>query len=306
MITMLYRDLLKNCEICPHRCKVNRLEGQTGKCRLDARLKVHTHQLHFGEEPPISGTKGSGAIFFSYCNLRCVYCQNYQFSQMGEGEYVNTEELARMMLDLQTQGAHNINLVTPTPQAVGIVEALALAKKEGLTIPIVYNTSSYEQVEILRELAGIVDIYLADLRYGRDEMGKKYSAAPDYFSIAKEAVKEMYRQVGLLKVDPEGVAQKGLLIRHLVLPGDISGSEEVFRFLASEIDKDVAVGLMSQYFPFYQAAQMEEISRRITKDEYALSQELMERYGLTCGWIQSDHGLLELAGPYLKKKQGIK
>lgn len=262
---------------------------------------MHTAQLHFGEEPPISGAKGSGTIFFSYCNLSCVYCQNYQFSQEGQGGFVTAGQLARMMLDLQAQGAHNINLVTPTPQVAGIVEAINIAAKEGLALPICYNTSSYETKETLRELAGIVDIYLADLRYGSDAMGKKYSLAEDYFSIAKEALREMFRQVGLLKADSRGIAQKGLIVRHLVLPAGISGSEAVFKFLSSEISPDVAVSLMSQYYPFYKAKKIKELSRRITKQEYQASRDLMERYGLHTGWIQPDYGLLKLAGPYLKE-----
>lgn len=300
---MLTAELLKSCELCPHRCRVNRLEGTVGRCRLDGRLKVHTAQLHFGEEPPISGTRGSGTIFFSYCNLRCVYCQNYQFSQLGEGQVISAEELAGMMLSLQSRGAHNINLVTPTPQVVGIAEAIGLAKKQGLRLPICYNTSSYERVEILQELEGLVEIYLADLRYGSDEMGRKYSAAEDYFTVATQAVKEMYRQVGLLKVDREGLAKKGLIIRHLVLPLEASGSEAVFKFLSTEISRKVSISLMSQYFPFYQAERIEELSRRITREEYQASQNLMAKYGLYQGWIQPDYGLLELAGPYLKKQR---
>ncbi|MFH1245220.1 MAG: radical SAM protein [Candidatus Omnitrophota bacterium] len=296
---MLTNDLLKNCQICPHRCRVNRLESNAGRCRLDQRLKVHTAQLHFGEEPPISGTRGSGTIFFSYCNLSCVYCQNYQFSQEGAGRFVTAEELARMMLDLQAEGAHNINLVTPTPQVVGVVEAINIAREKGLALPICYNTSSYEKTETLRELAGIVDIYLADLRYGSDAIGQKYSLVNDYFTIAKQAVQEMYRQVGLLKTDSADIAQKGLIIRHLILPQDISGSEAVFKFLSSEISKEVAVSLMSQYFPFYKAKEIKKLSRRITKQEYQSAQDLMEQYGLHTGWIQPDYGLLKLAGPYL-------
>ena len=246
----IFSKHLSNCELCPHKCKVNRLNGELGICGAKAAVRIHSYQLHFGEEPAISGNNGSGTIFFSYCSGRCIYCQNWRFSQAGEGRDLYEKELSRLMLDLQNMGAHNINLVTPAHFLPQIIQAVCMAAESGLNIPIVYNTSGYERVEILKLLEGIVDIYLPDLRYFNDDFGLKFSGFPEYGRINREAIKEMYRQVGNLEID-NGIAKKGLLIRHLILPKNISDIDKVLQFIAAEISQDSFVSLMSQYHPFY-------------------------------------------------------
>jgi len=272
------KEMLISCRVCPHRCEVNRLENELGYCRTGRFAIVSSYFPHHGEEFPIRGLRGSGTIFFSYCNMRCVYCQNYEVSHLGEGKVVSPEELARMMLELQDLGVHNINLVSPSHVVPQILEALYIAVEGGLRIPIVYNTSSFDSLESLRLLDGIVDIYLADLKYLSREFGRKYSKVKDYPSHAKEAIREMYRQVGNLKVDERGVGVRGLLVRHLVLPNDISTTKEVMDFLKS-LDPKLAVNVMDQYFPFYEAKFYPELSRRITKEE--LRRALEEASGLT-------------------------
>jgi putative pyruvate formate lyase activating enzyme len=241
---------------------------------------------HHGEEPPLSGTKGSGTIFFTNCNLRCVYCQNYPISQLGNGAERTLGELACQMVWLQEQGCHNLNLVTPTHFMPQILKALGIAKERGFNLPIVYNTSGYESIEALQLLDGIVNIYLPDMRYADDAAALKYSSAPHYPEINRAAIKEMFRQVGNLVLDENGVAQRGLIIRHLVLPVGLSGTDGVMKFLAEEISKDVYISLMSQYFPAYRAQEFEEIDRRITPEEYDEAYEIMQKYGLENGWVQ--------------------
>lgn len=272
------KEMLISCRVCPHRCEVNRLENELGYCRTGRFAIVSSYFPHHGEEFPIRGLRGSGTIFFSYCNMRCVYCQNYEVSHLGEGKVVSPEELARMMLELQDLGVHNINLVSPSHVVPQILEALYIAVEGGLRIPIVYNTSSFDSLESLRLLDGIVDIYLADLKYLSREFGRKYSKVKDYPSHAKEAIREMYRQVGNLKVDERGIGVRGLLVRHLVLPNDISTTKEVMDFLKS-LDPKLAVNIMDQYFPFYEAKFYPGLSRRITKEE--LRRALEEASGLT-------------------------
>ncbi len=259
--------MLKECEVCPHKCKVNRVGNEKGYCKLGRYAVVSDYFPHFGEEFPIRGYRGSGTIFFSYCNMRCVYCQNYEVSQLGAGKLMKPEDLASAMLELQDYGCHNINLVSPSHVVPQILEALLLAIEKGLRIPLVYNTSSYDSIETLKLLDGIVDIYLADLKYLNPVYGRKYSKVRDYPSVAKEAIKEMYRQVGNLQVDSRGIAVRGLLVRHLVLPNDISTTKEVIEFLRS-IDENLAVNVMRQYFPYYKASDYPELSRRITEEEY--------------------------------------
>ena len=267
------KERLSRCAVCPHRCGVERLKGRVGFCKTPYLVRVASAFLHRGEERPIRGVRGSGTIFFSHCNMRCVYCQNYDISQLGEGVDITPEVLANVMLRLQEEGAHNINLVTPSHVVPQIVEALYYAVERGLNIPIVYNTSSYDDLETLKLLDGIVDIYLADLKYLDEEIARKYSGVKNYPKVAKEAVAEMYRQVGNLQTDGEGVAYRGLLVRHLVLPNDLSTSFKVVDYLAS-LGKGLAVNIMGQYFPFYRAHEYPELARPV----YPWEVERVKRY----------------------------
>ncbi len=272
-------SMLGECRVCPHECGVDRKSDERkGYCRVGRYAVVSDYFPHLGEEFPIRGYRGSGTIFFSYCNMRCVYCQNYEISHYGYGRVVKPEELAEMMLELQDYGCHNINLVTPSHVVPQILEALLIAVERGLRIPIVYNTSSYDSLETLKLLEGIVDIYLADLKYLREDYARKYSRVKNYPEVAKKALKEMYRQVGNLKVDDRGIAVRGLLVRHLVLPNDLSTTKEVMEFLRS-IDRRLAVNVMSQYFPHHKAWEYADLSRRITPQEY--ERALKEAQGLT-------------------------
>lgn len=248
---------------------------------------VSSYNLHHGEEPPISGQRGSGTIFFTNCNMRCVYCQNYPISQLGHGREVSIEELAAIMLYLQKRGAHNINLVTPSHFVAQILGALAIASASGLSIPIVYNTSSYDSAEALRSLDGAIDVYLADFRYWDGSAAKKYSAAPDYPQVARRAIAEMHRQVGDLELDEQGVARRGLIVRHLVLPGQIAGTAHVMRYLFENISRKLHVSLMDQYFPAHKAENFQEINRKITVDEYSEALFEAETAGVENGWLQS-------------------
>jgi len=279
--------LLDDCTVCPRDCHVDRNAGNTkGICGVDSRLKVSSANLHFGEEPPISGSRGSGTIFLSGCNLKCVYCQNYPISQGRHGDYVTIDRAAFMMLDLGRRGAHNINFVTPSHYVPQLMAAMLVAYKQGLTLPIVWNSSGYDKVETLRLLDGVVEIYMPDMRYREGENARCYSAATDYPEINRAAIKEMYRQVGDLVLDDDGVAVRGLLVRHLVLPENISGSKEIFEFLANEISPDTFVSLMSQYFPAHKALSIDKLSRRILKSEYQEALEAFEAAGLGNGWAQ--------------------
>jgi putative pyruvate formate lyase activating enzyme len=279
--------LLESCRVCPRECGVNRLKNdKLGFCRSGLDLIISSVSPHHGEEPPLSGAKGSGTVFFTNCNLRCVYCQNYPISQLGNGEERTAGELACQMLWLQEQGCHNLNLVTPTHFVPQILKALGIAMQRGFNLPIVYNTSGYESMETLRLLDGIVDIYLPDMRYSDDAAAMKYSIAPDYPQLNRAAIKEMYRQVGNLVLDEQGVARQGLIVRHLVLPGNIAGTEAVMKFFAEEISKDVSISLMSQYFPAYRAREFKEINRRITTEEYEKASQIMQKYDLENGWMQ--------------------
>jgi putative pyruvate formate lyase activating enzyme len=279
--------LLEACRVCPRQCGVNRLKNdKLGFCRSGLNPVVASASAHHGEEPPLSGTRGSGTIFLANCNMKCVYCQNYPISQLGNGVEKTPAELACQMLWLQEQGCHNLNLVTPTHFMPQILKAWGLARERGFTLPLVYNTSGYDTVDALRLLDGIVDIYLPDMRYSDDRVAMLYSIAPQYVEVNRAAVKEMYQQVGNLELDEHGIAKRGLIVRHLVLPGGLSGTEEVMRFLAQEISKDVYISLMSQYFPAYKVNEFKELSRRTTPDEYEEACGIMEKYGLENGWMQ--------------------
>lgn len=275
-------DMLNECKLCPRGCGVNRNRGEKGYCRSDKNLVVSGVQPHFGEEDVLVGTHGSGTIFFTNCNLGCVYCQNYDISHLGYGQRMTEEELAIHMLNLQKSSCHNINFVTPTHYTPQIVKALRIAIEKGLQIPIVYNCGGYEAKSTIELLDGIVDIYMPDIKYGNVESGERYSNAPDYFTVCKEAVKEMHRQVGDLKVD--GVAWQGLLIRHLVLPNGLAGSAEVLKFIATEISTESYVNIMLQYRPTYKAYEYKELNRGINMSEYRDVIDIASKLGLHRGF----------------------
>jgi putative pyruvate formate lyase activating enzyme len=287
-INKLYK-ILEKCELCPRKCHANRLEDQKGICRSGLKMKISSSFPHFGEEDVLVGSNGSGTIFLSNCSLRCIYCQNYEISHLGEGEERSEEEVAEMMISLQRRGCHNINLVTPTHYAPQLVKSISIAAKRGLHLPIVWNCGGYENVEVVKLLDGIVDIYMPDIKYGDNEGARKYSFPPvlDYWDRCREAIKEMHRQVGELKVDEKGLAFKELLIRHLVLPNNITKTENVLNFIAKEISPDSYVNVMSQY---YKAGEVDlhpekypELDRRITLEEYERAIKLALKLGLTRG-----------------------
>jgi len=271
-------DRLKSCDLCPHKCKVNRLNNEIGFCGADSNLRVSSVQLHFGEEPELVGRGGSGTIFFSYCNLGCIYCQNHSISITGDGHDISIRKLAESMLDLQLEGAENINFVTPTHYIVQIVEALCIAVELGLELPLVYNCGGYESVEILKLVSGIFDIYMPDIKYSDLTVSEKYSKTGDYFEVACSAAKEMQSQVGDLVVEG-GIAKKGLLIRHLVLPNGLAGSKAVLDFIYNQISKKAYINIMDQYQPCYKAYESKDISRRITLTEYRSVVEYATKLG---------------------------
>ncbi|MBN1160759.1 MAG: radical SAM protein [Dehalococcoidales bacterium] len=281
---------LAACDICPRECRANRLKGKAGKCNSGLLPIVSSYCAHHGEEPALSGNRGSGTIFFGNCNMRCVYCQNYQISQSPElqkNNEVSTRVLAERMLYLQDGlHCHNINLVTPSHLVPQIVRALVEAVPMGLRLPLVYNTSSYDSVNTLKELDGIIGIYLADIRYASNELGRKYSRVRNYADHARAAIIEMQRQVGDLIVDENGVAQKGLIIRHLILPNNIAGSESSLRWLVEEVSPHVAVSIMSQYYPTHRAYKYKELDRKILPQEYREVVTLVEKLGVENGWLQ--------------------
>jgi putative pyruvate formate lyase activating enzyme len=272
--------LLNPCRVCPRECGVNRLADERGKCRAGRRMKVASYHQHFGEEPPLVGRFGSGTIFLTHCNLTCVFCQNYDISQEGLGQARTPEEVGHMMLDLQDRGCHNINFVTPTPWVPQIVEALASDPAAGLRIPIVYNTGGYDSVEVLRMLTGIVDIYMPDLKYGNNAAGDRYSGVPDYWDRARAALAEMQRQVGDLEV-AGGVARRGLLVRHLILPNDAAETRSCLEFIAREVSPRATVNLMDQYHPAGRTAAYPAINRPLTAVEYRQSLQCFRDFGLT-------------------------
>ena len=278
-------SLLRSCRLCPRNCGVNRLKGQVGFCKAGLAPMVSSFHTHFGEEPPISGVRGSGTIFFTHCSLKCIFCQNYPISHLAKGKEVGIEKLAGMMLGLQIKGCHNINFVTPTHYMPQILKAVFLAKEKGLNLPLVYNCGGYESLEALEILDGIIDIYMPDMKYSSDTVAKKYSSAPDYFEASKKAVKEMHAQVGDLRLE-KGIAGKGLLIRHLVLPDDLAGSEAIFDFIVKEISPHTYVNIMAQYYSCHLAYRFPEISRRITHREYVDALKLAKHKGLSRGFRQ--------------------
>ena len=277
---------LKQCKICPHNCNVNRLNGKIGRCKCADKIKIALASVHNYEEPCISGINGSGTIFFSNCNMNCIYCQNYEISQLGKGKEISIKELADIFINQQEKGVNNINLVTPTMYAFQIIEAIKLAKKNGLIIPIIYNTNGYEKIETLKALQGYIDVYLPDLKYYSNKLSIKYSKVNNYFSVATEAIKEMYRQVGTPKFNEDGIIQRGIIIRHLVLPNHIQNSKNILKWIKENMPQDVYVSIMSQYFPTYKAKEDELLNRKLTKKEYKEIEKFLYTLDLKNGYIQ--------------------
>ncbi len=271
------------CRLCPHRCGVRRRDGERGKCRLGTEILVAGASAHFGEEAPLVGQGGSGTIFFASCNMACVFCQNYEISHFPRGDALTAPQLSAVMLRLQRLGCHNINVVTPTHVVHAIVRALAIAAQAGLRIPLVYNCGGYESVETLRLLEGVIDIYMPDIKYSSNEEALRYSGVPDYWERTKEAVREMHRQVGDLQIDARGRARRGLLVRHLVMPGNLAGTAQVVQFIATEISRDTYLNVMDQYHPCFKAYRLPELSRPVTRSEYLQSVTEARRAGLSRG-----------------------
>ncbi len=273
-------EIIKNCTLCPRNCKVDRTKGQKGFCKVLDKPFVSSWGPHFGEERPLVGRYGSGTIFFGFCNLGCVYCQNWTISHLGDGEEISYDELASVMIYLQNLGCHNINLVTPTHQVPQIIKAIYIARENGMRVPIVYNSGGYEALETLKILDGIIDIYMPDFKYVDDKLAEKYSKVKNYAFHAKQAIKEMHRQVGDLIINEEGIALRGLLVRHLVLPNNIAGTEEVVKFIAEEISKNTYINIMDQYRPCWHADEYPELNRRITNKEFNDAINISLKYGL--------------------------
>lgn len=274
------QEHLTHCDLCGWECGVNRLEGKLGVCKTGEIAYISSFGPHHGEEDPLRGWRGSGTIFFAGCNLRCQYCQNYEISQLYQGYAVTPAQLAEIMLHLQAMGCHNLNFVSPSHVIVPILKALALACAKGLRIPLVYNTGGYDSLTALKLLDGIIDIYMPDMKYSNANLARKYSRIPNYPKINQQAVKEMHRQVGDLVLDENGIAQRGLLIRHLVLPNNIAGSEQILTFIAQEISPNTYLNIMDQYRPLYHAHQYPELNRRITRQEFQEVVELARSLGL--------------------------
>ncbi|MBT9130688.1 MAG: hypothetical protein DDT40_00322 [candidate division WS2 bacterium] len=288
-------NILQDCVLCSRKCHINRIKGERGYCQAGRELEISSFGPHFGEEEPLVGSQslvisylgrvkpvgGSGTIFLTHCSLRCSYCQNYVISHLGEGKTVSPEKFAQIMLELQNAGCYNINLVTPTHYIPQLIKSLKIAEKIGLNLPVVYNCGGYEEVTTIKLLDGLIDIYMPDIKYSSQESAQKYSDAPDYFERCKEAVKEMHRQVGDLKLNDKGIAFQGLLIRHLVLPENLAGSFEVLKFIASEISINSYVNIMDQYRPMFRASQYREINRLPTRQEIGSVMELAKNLGLT-------------------------
>lgn len=278
-VELLYKKLL-SCDICPRKCKVNRMDGEKGYCKIGVKTMVSSFGPHFGEESPLVGHSGSGTIFFTYCNLGCLFCQNYDISHLGYGEEVDEKKLALIMLKLKKMGCHNINFVTPTHVIPQILKALSFAIEGGLDLPLVYNTGGYDSVETLRVLKGVFDIYMPDFKYFDPEVSKKYSNAEDYPLVVKEALKEMHTQVGDLVIDEKGIAKRGLLIRHLVLPENLAGTKDAMRFISEELSPNSYVNVMEQYRPEFKAKNFPFLNRRITKDEFLYAIKMAKDAGL--------------------------
>ena len=279
-------EKLISCTLCPHNCKVNRLNGNIGRCRCDDKLKIALASLHYFEEPCISGKNGSGTVFFTNCNLQCKYCQNYEISQQGKGKEISVKELADIFLKQQENGANNINLVTPTSYVYQIIEALDIAKEKGLKLPIIYNTNGYENIKTINLLKGYIDVYLPDLKYYSKELAKKYSGIDNYFEIATKAIKKMYEQVGAPIFNEDGIITKGVIIRHLVLPNHILNSKHILKWIKENMENDIYVSVMAQYFPTYKAKEDNLLNRKLTKKEYKEIEKYLYSLDLENGYIQ--------------------
>lgn len=295
-------DRAASCSLCPRTCRVNRLRGERGICGAGDRLTICKSLPHFGEEPVLTGTHGSGTIFFTYCNLSCTFCQNYQISQEHLGSPMDPPELAAIMLRLQEQGCHNINLVSPTHFLPQIVKAVKVAAAQGLILPLVYNTNGYERVDVLRSLQGIIDIYLPDAKYGDDRAAQEFSHAPRYTYYNSAALGEMFRQVGVLRTDDRNIAERGLIIRHLVLPRNVAGTAQVLKMIQQRLGNTPHVSLMGQYFPAHKAPGRAELNRKITREEYQQCCSLLEQYGFENGWIQEPDDVQERFLPDFTQK----
>lgn len=274
------KSMLQNCVLCPHQCEVDRTAGERGYCRTLDNAIVSGADAHFGEERELVGRYGSGTIFFSHCNMTCVFCQNYEISYCGEGEEMTPEDLSKIMLQLQENRCHNINLVSPGHIVPQIVEAIYLAAGQGLNIPIIYNTNGYDLTDTLKLLEGIIDIYMPDIKFGDDIVAQKYLGVKQYYTIAKNAVKEMYRQVGNLASGANDIAYQGLLIRHLVMPENLAATDIIMRFIAEELSPDTYVNIMAQYFPTHKAHEYKELKRRITQPEFEAAIAMAQEAGL--------------------------
>lgn len=277
-------ELLKDCRLCPRQCRVNRLQGERGFCRAGSELMISSAFPHFGEEAPLVGTGGSGTIFLTHCNLRCIFCQNHDISHLGQGEAVTSQQMAAYMVALQQRGCHNINFVTPTHYVPQIISALPYAIDRGLRIPLVYNCGSYESLEVIELLDGIIDIYMPDVKWADSRVAAKYAQAPDYPAVVKEVLKAMHRQVGDLHISKEGLAERGLLIRHLVMPEGLAGTRELMHYMAAELSPHSYVNIMSQYRPEYRAGEFPELNRRITHAEYREAINAAREEGLYRGF----------------------
>ena len=282
----LLNDILKECKLCPRQCSINRLKGELGFCRAGEKLMVSSVFPHFGEEPPLVGNKGSGTIFLAHCNLRCIFCQNYDISHQGRGETVSSEQLALYMYALQEKGCHNINFVTPTHYLPQIIASLPHAIDLGLNLPLVYNCGGYEALEVIQLLGGIIDIYMPDVKFADRKVAKKYAQAPDYPEVVRKVLKEMHRQVGDLQISRDGVAKRGLLIRHLVMPNGLAGTQDLMHFIATDISPHSYVNLMNQYRPEYKAFDYPELSRVIIYQEYREAIDSARNEGLYRGFPQ--------------------
>jgi len=294
--------LAESCSLCPWSCTVDRLSGERGICRAGSMPVVSKALPHFGEEPVLTGTGGSGTIFFAHCNLACLFCQNYQISQEHLGTPTDDDALADMMLSLQAQGCHNINLVSATHFLPVIIKALKKAAAQGLFLPLVYNSNGYERLQVLTLLEGIIDIYLPDAKYGDDQIARELSGAQHYTRHNRAALKEMYRQVGPLEIDAEGIARRGLIVRHLVLPSGCAGTEAVLRMIREDLGTDVHLSLMGQYFPTYRAQSCERINRKLAPEEYQRCLDLLDRYGFEKGWCQNPEEIEDRFVPDFSKK----
>ncbi len=277
-------SILGSCTLCPRECKVNRLDGEVGVCGAGSSLVVSSVFPHFGEEPPLVGEKGSGTIFLAHCNLRCAFCQNYDISHRGEGAETSLQEIARYMVGLQKRGCQNINFVTPTHFVPQIIAALPEAIAMGLRAPLVYNCGGYESFDVIKLLENIVDIYMPDTKFAASEVARIYCDAPDYPEVCQKVLQEMHRQVGVLRTDRSGIAERGVLIRHLVLPEGLAGTEKIMKFIAEDLSTDSYVNIMMQYSPLYKASEYPELSRRITQEEFQGALAIARSFGLHRGF----------------------